>query len=120
MYNLPPLNGLRAFEAAARHLSFAKAAEELNVTPGAVSHQIRTLDLKKQPSISETLDWVRAMVVMNVDDLDDAVVKETLAAICKYEGDLRKAEKELAKHSEKKKAAAKASEPGPAETAASA
>jgi LysR family glycine cleavage system transcriptional activator len=44
MYNLPPLNGLRAFEAAARHLSFAKAAEELNVTPGAVSHQIRTLE----------------------------------------------------------------------------
>lgn len=44
MYNLPPLNGLRAFEAAARHLSFAKAAEELSVTPGAVSHQIRTLE----------------------------------------------------------------------------
>ncbi|MBT3809109.1 MAG: transcriptional regulator GcvA [Rhodospirillaceae bacterium] len=44
MYDLPPLNGLRAFEAAARHLSFAKAAEELNVTPGAVSHQIRTLE----------------------------------------------------------------------------
>ena len=35
-----PLNGLRAFEAAARHLSFAHAAEELFVTPGAVSHQI--------------------------------------------------------------------------------
>jgi LysR family glycine cleavage system transcriptional activator len=35
-----PLNGLRAFEAAARHLSFAAAAEELFVTPGAISHQI--------------------------------------------------------------------------------
>ena len=41
---LPPLNALRAFEAAARHLSFAKAADELNVTPGALSHQIRTLE----------------------------------------------------------------------------
>ena len=41
---LPPLNSLRAFEAAARHLSFKKAAEELHVTPAAVSHQIRTLE----------------------------------------------------------------------------
>src|SRR5436190_2114817 len=41
---LPPLNALRAFEAAARHLSVKKAAIELNVTPAAVSHQIRTLE----------------------------------------------------------------------------
>jgi LysR family glycine cleavage system transcriptional activator len=41
---LPPLNALRAFEAAARHLSFLKAAEELNVTAGAVSQQIKTLE----------------------------------------------------------------------------
>lgn len=39
-----PLNGLRAFEAAARHLSFAAAADELGVTPAAVSHQIRSLE----------------------------------------------------------------------------
>jgi LysR family glycine cleavage system transcriptional activator len=41
---LPPLNALRAFEAAARHLSFLKAAEELHVTAGAVSQQIKTLE----------------------------------------------------------------------------
>jgi len=41
---LPPLNGLRAFEAAARHLSFVRAADELAVTPGAVSHQVKTLE----------------------------------------------------------------------------
>ena len=41
---LLPLNALRAFEATARHLSFAKAAGELNVTPGALSHQIRGLE----------------------------------------------------------------------------
>lgn len=41
---LPPLTALRAFEAAARHLSFAKAAEELNVTPAALSFQIKSLE----------------------------------------------------------------------------
>ena len=40
----PPLNALRAFEAAARHLSLTRAAVELNVTPGALSHQIRGLE----------------------------------------------------------------------------
>ena len=41
---LPPLNALRAFEAAARHLSFTRAAEELNVTQAAISHQVKTLE----------------------------------------------------------------------------
>jgi LysR family glycine cleavage system transcriptional activator len=41
---MPPLNALRAFEAAARHLSLTKAAQELNVTAGALSHQIRGLE----------------------------------------------------------------------------
>src|SRR4029078_7973830 len=43
---LPSLNGLRAFEAAARHLSFTLAAAELNVTQTAISHQIRRLELE--------------------------------------------------------------------------
>lgn len=42
--DLPPLNALRAFEAAGRHLSFTRAAEELSVTPAAVSHQVATLE----------------------------------------------------------------------------
>ena len=41
---LPPLNGLRAFEAAARHMSFTDAAEELSVTQAAISHQVRGLE----------------------------------------------------------------------------
>jgi LysR family glycine cleavage system transcriptional activator len=43
-YRLPPLNGLRSFEAAARHLSFTRAADELGVTPGAVSQQVKSLE----------------------------------------------------------------------------
>ncbi len=42
--SLPPLNALKAFEAAARHLSFTKSAAELNVTPAAVSHQVKALE----------------------------------------------------------------------------
>jgi LysR family glycine cleavage system transcriptional activator len=41
---LPPLNALRAFEAAARHLSFKKAAQELHVTAGAIGHQVKLLE----------------------------------------------------------------------------
>src|SRR5215475_9508830 len=41
---LPPLSSLRAFEAVARRLSFSRAAEDLHVTPGAVSQQIRLLE----------------------------------------------------------------------------
>lgn len=44
MSRLPPLNSIRAFEAAGRHLSFSKAADELNVTPGAISQQIKNLE----------------------------------------------------------------------------
>src|SRR5215467_15059877 len=41
---LPPLNALRAFEAAARHLSVSRAAAELHVTPAAISHQVKALE----------------------------------------------------------------------------
>jgi LysR family transcriptional regulator, glycine cleavage system transcriptional activator len=44
-HRLPPLNGLRSFEAAARHLSFTRAADELSVTPGAVSQQVKSLEM---------------------------------------------------------------------------
>ncbi len=44
MRKLPPLHALRAFEAAARHLHFARAADELGLTPTAISHQVRQLE----------------------------------------------------------------------------
>ena len=50
-------------------------------------HAIRGLDLKKKPSISETLDWARALVVLNADRLDPTLARDTLNLILKYEGD---------------------------------
>jgi MoxR-like ATPase len=58
---------------------------------------LRKLDLKKSPSISETLDWARALLALNAKELDRDVVNQTLNVILKYEGDVRKAEGELDK-----------------------
>jgi LysR family glycine cleavage system transcriptional activator len=54
-YLLPPLNALRAFEAAARHLSFKQAAHELHVTAGAVSQQVRLLEERLGVQLFERL-----------------------------------------------------------------
>src|SRR5882757_10881540 len=53
---LPPLNALRAFEAVARHRSFRKAAEELFVTPAAVTHQIKALEQQLGLNLFERLN----------------------------------------------------------------
>ncbi|HXK21686.1 MAG TPA: MoxR family ATPase, partial [Myxococcota bacterium] len=54
-------------------------------------HRLRQLDLKKTPSISETLDWARALLALNASDLDEEIVNQTFNVILKYEGDVRKA-----------------------------
>ena len=69
---------------------------------GAVQ-AIRKLDLRKSPSISETLDWARALLLLNVQTLDQKLVQESLSAILKYEGDIRKAQDELRDFVEKQK-----------------
>lgn len=80
-----------------------KLAEEVvDVVQG-----IRKLDLKKVPSISETLDWAKALTLLNVTHLDESVVNETLNTILKYEGDVRKAEAELKEYLQKQKTKAK-------------
>jgi MoxR-like ATPase len=58
---------------------------------------LRALDLKKAPSISETLDWARALLALNADELDEELVQQTFNVILKYEGDVRKAQAELGK-----------------------
>ena len=59
--------------------------------------RLRELDLKKTPSISETLDWARALLALNARELDEDLVNQTFNVILKYEGDVRKAEDELDK-----------------------
>ncbi len=90
----------------------ARLADEL---VGAV-HAIRKLDLKKAPSISETLDWARALTLLNVDTLDSELVNETLSTILKYEGDIRKAQQELKEYVARQKA--KSARPTPGDTPA--
>jgi MoxR-like ATPase len=72
-----------------------EAAEKLADEVVAVVQSLRKLDLKKTPGISETLDWVKALTLLNVQNLDSALVDETLDTIVKYEGDVRKAQDEL-------------------------
>ena len=82
-------------------------------------NKIRDLDLKKTPSISETLDWARALLALNADELEDQIVGDTLNVILKYEGDVQKAQNELAKLIEKKSAEQAAAKPQPAPAASS-
>jgi MoxR-like ATPase len=69
-----------------------------------VVQSLRKLDLKKVPGISESLDWVKALTLLNVKTLDEALVNETLDTIVKYEGDVRKAQEELKDYLEKSRA----------------
>lgn len=58
-------------------------------------HNIRKLDLKKVPGISETLDWARALVVLNAGSLDRELVRDTLNIVLKYEKDIHKTRESL-------------------------
>ncbi|MDD3825969.1 MAG: MoxR family ATPase [Anaerolineaceae bacterium] len=58
-------------------------------------HELRNLDLKKSPSISETLDWARALVKLNADQLDEDTVRNTMTVLLKHEADLAKAQQAM-------------------------
>ena len=59
--------------------------------------RLRQLDLKKAPSISETLDWARALLALNATTLDETLARDTMNVILKYEADIRKAQQELSR-----------------------
>jgi MoxR-like ATPase len=60
-----------------------------------IVRSIRQLDLKKAPSVSETLDWARTLVLLGIENIDAEKAKETLHVLLKYQTDIAKAAKEL-------------------------
>ncbi len=56
---------------------------------------LRTMDLRKSPSISETLDWAKALVTLNADSLDKKTLESTLSVLLKHESDLQAARRQL-------------------------
>src|SRR5512138_3904763 len=68
-----------------------EAAEALARSVVAAVAKLRTLDLRKPPSIAETLDWVRALAVLGAAELDPALLDETLNLVLKYEADVARA-----------------------------
>ncbi len=60
-----------------------------------IVRSIRQLDLKKSPSVSETIDWARTLVLLGIESIDAQQAKETLHILLKYQTDIAKAAKEL-------------------------
>ncbi|HXF76912.1 MAG TPA: MoxR family ATPase [Methylomirabilota bacterium] len=88
------------FPAAEREMEIVKlkvpgVGDQLAEEVVRLLQRLRRLDLKKTPSISETLDWVRALTLLNVKRLDNELVEQTLSTLVKYEADIRKAHQEL-------------------------
>src|SRR5436853_1352368 len=88
------------FPTAQRELEIVRArvpgvSEQLARKVVAAVQAVRKLDLKKAPSISEPLDWVRALTLLNAATLEPQLVAETLSIILKYEADIAKAREHL-------------------------
>ena len=58
-------------------------------------HKLRTMDLRKSPSISETLDWASALVTLNAENLDNPTLETTLSVLLKHESDLQRARRQF-------------------------
>ncbi|HEX6287454.1 MAG TPA: MoxR family ATPase [Acidimicrobiia bacterium] len=70
-------------------------SEHLAAQVAKVARSIRSLDLKKSPSVSETIDWARTLIALSVEDVDESVLGDTLHVLLKYQTDIEKAAKEL-------------------------
>ncbi|MDY6835083.1 MAG: MoxR family ATPase [Chloroflexota bacterium] len=70
-------------------------SEQLNIQLVSFVQQLRELDIKKIPSISETIDWARVLLLLHADKLDPDLVRESLHIILKFEEDIKVAEDNL-------------------------
>jgi MoxR-like ATPase len=70
-------------------------SDHLATQVAKVARSIRGLDLKKAPSVSETIDWARTLLALSIEDVDEDVLGDTLHVLLKYQTDIEKAAKEL-------------------------
>jgi MoxR-like ATPase len=91
------------------HLDYPTAERERAIVAGQVPDlddriagqlvatigRLRDLDLKKAPSIAESVDWARTLVALQIEDLDEAAVDQTLGVVIKHASDQAKAVREL-------------------------
>jgi MoxR-like ATPase len=77
-------------------LKVPEADDRLRGEVARFVNRLRKLDLKKSPSIAETLDWCRALLALGVTGLDPPAVRRTLSLLLKHEEDVRKAEPKVA------------------------
>src|SRR5262249_58618907 len=75
-------------ELAIIRLKVPEIADRLARTVVAAVQRIRTLELRKAPSVSESLDWARSLVILNAESLDRDLVESTLTMLVKHEKDL--------------------------------
>jgi MoxR-like ATPase len=84
-------------ELAIIRLKVPEASEQLARQVVSAVQKIRALELRKAPSISESLDWARALVILNADRLDSTLVESTLTLVVKHERDLERVKASLDK-----------------------
>lgn len=70
-------------------------SDHLAAQVARVARSIRSLDLKKSPSVSETIDWARTLIALSIEEVDEDVLGDTLHVLLKYQTDIEKAAKEL-------------------------
>ena len=75
---------------------------------GRFVQQLRALDLKKVPSVSETIDWARVLVLLHAAALDADLVRDTLNVLLKFEADIEAANKQIAELTQKAQAGGRA------------
>ena len=79
-----------AEELAIIRLKVPEVSERLAAAVVSAVQRIRTMELRKPPSVSESLDWARSLVILNADRLDAELVESTLTMLVKYEKDLER------------------------------
>jgi MoxR-like ATPase len=84
-------------ELAIIRMKVPEVSEQLARQVVSAVQKIRALELRKAPSISESLDWARALVILNADRLDAALVESTLTLVVKHERDLERVKASLDK-----------------------